>query len=494
MLKNIAIILGVTDYSDTKLHLPACAADVKIVDTMLRLGGHFSEIITIPSSDAQTLKAKLAETVQRFQHDDIQDLFFYFTGHGDYSGDSFNYLLRDYSKSRVAATSLSNSELDAMLKSLSPKLTIKVVDACYSGMPYIKDGSSFDDYIKSTNSFSNCYFLFSSQSDQRSYADENVSGFTHEFARSVATSNADSIRYKDVIDSISDAFSAKSQQRPLFVNQADFTEVFGSYPLAAREKIGALITHSADENNTLDKDIVQPLDSPAAAPDPLSLLALVEADAQRYVTLDEARSFVIALKTALELSPPPSELDGIYEISPQWFDDYYSLPNPKALGDWVKANKEHEYFASPTIGTETYEVESATVSAFFRIPGMEPKMITKTRSIVTGLESAVEGLPFLSYRMILKPKHPNLIQYAAWFTFVISKTKVQVFFSFMEYDEVSWDKYRPGLATKWDRHEFGLTSSASATEIVSVFYDRFVGWTTERVKARLSKNSAIKQD
>ena len=491
MQKNIAIILGITDYVDTTVHLPACKADVELVDMVLRLGGHFSEVITIPSSDAQTLKAKLAETVQRFQHDDIQDLFFYFTGHGDYTDDGFNYLLRDYSKSRVAATSLANSELDAMLKSLSPKLTIKVVDACYSGTLYIKHGSSFDDYIKNTNTFSNCYFLFSSQSDQNSYADENISDFTYEFAKSVATSSADSIRYKDVIDSISDAFSTRTQQRPLFVSQADFTEVFGTYPVEARKKINTLIIRPSLEEDVLDSLGLPEISSSIAVIEPPSLLALVEADAQRYVTLDEARSFVIALKTALEISPPPSELDGIYEISPKWFDDYDSVPNPKTLGDWVKASKEQEYFASPTIGTETYEVESGGINAFLRIAGGESKMITKTRPVVTGLESAVEGLPFLAYRMILKPRHPNLIQYAAWFTFVISKTTVQVFFSFMEYDEVSWDKYRPGLTTKWERHGFSLTSAGPAAEIVTVFYEKFVAWTTERVKARLAKNASI---
>lgn len=487
MEKNIALIVGVTDYLDPDLHLPACKKDIELVEKMLRMGGHFNEIHVIPSSDAQALKAKLAETIQRFKHDDVRDLLFYFTGHGEYVGDGFNYLLRDYSKSRVSTTSLANSELDGMLKSLSPSLTVKVVDACYSGTTYIKDGSSFADYMQSSNEFAKCYFLFSSQSDQRSYAGDTVSDFTSEFLKSVAKSSADSIRYKDIIDSISDAFSEDSRQRPFFVSQADYTEIFGNYSATARQKINALLEPKEEEDEMPeDDDTSASSDSDGKLP-PASLLSLVHADAQRYVTLDEARSLVVALKSALEMSPPPSELDGIYELVPTWFDNYDSVPNPRALGEWVRANKDQEYFASPTIGTETYEVDVG-MGAFFRISGLEPKTITKTRPVVTGLESSVEGLPFLAYRLILKPKHPNLVQYAAWFAFVISKTAIQVFLSFVEYDEVSWDKYQPGQATKWERHGFDLKSEKPTADIVQAFYAQFVEWTTDRVNARLEKS------
>lgn len=485
MVKNIALVLGVTDYIDSDDHLPACQKDVDIVEKVLRLGGHFNEIIVIPSDNAQVLKAKLAETIQRFQNDDVQDLFFYFTGHGEFRGEEFNYLLRDYSQQRSAATSLSNSELDGMLKSLLPKLTVKVVDACYSGMPYIKDGSSFDDYIKSSNTFSNCYFFFSSQSDQRSYADEDISDFTYEFAKAIASSTSSSVRYKDIIDSISDAFAAESKQRPLFVSQADYTEIFGNYSSVARDEISAQIVRTEIDDSGINNSPVTLIDSEPAKPS--TLLALVEADSQRYVTLDEARSLVLALKTALELSPPPSELDGIYDIIPAWFDDYDSVPNSRALGEWVKANKDQEYFAAPTMGTETYEVD-LSLGALMRISGVEPKTVTRTRSIISGLESSVEGLPFLAYRLILQPKHPNLIQYAAWFTFLISKTQIQIFLCFIEYDEVSWDKYRPGTTTQWERHGFVLRSARPTRDIVDTFYREFIEWTTERVRARLEKN------
>jgi hypothetical protein len=193
------------------------------------------------------------------------------------------------------------------------------------------------------------------------------------------------------------------------------------------------------------------------------------------------------LKAALENSPSPSEFDGIYEITPTWYDDYDSLPNPRPLGEWVKANKEQEYFATPTLGTETYEVEPG-LFALMRMPGNEPKTVTKTRSVISGVESSVEGLPFLAYKLTLKPNHPNLIQYAAWFTFFISKTQIQVFLAFVEYNEVSWDKYRPGPTTQWERHGYSLKSGKPIDNIVTTFYTNFINWTTERVKSRLEKN------
>jgi hypothetical protein len=485
MPKSIAIIVGVTDYVDPALHLPACKKDVEVIDSILRMGGRFTEVIVISSCDAQSLKANLAETVQRFKHEEIDDLLFYFTGHGEFVEDGFNYQLRDYSKSRIAATTLANAELDSMLKSLSPNLMVKVVDACYSGMPYIKDGSSFDDYIKSSNTFSNCYFLFSSQSDQRSYADENISDFTLEFAKAVAASNADSIRYKDVIDAISDAFAGRTAQRPLFVSQASFTEVFGIYSSEARKKISAFLN-----NGDFVDDVVScsTETSITVAVEEPSLLDLVQRNAERYVTLARARDIVQTLKATLENTRPRSEIDSLYEISTSFFDDYDAAPNLKPLGEWVRANKEQEYFATPTFTTETYEVDDM-FQAFFS----KDKKTTRTRAVVSGLRTEVQGMAFVSFRIQLQPKHPNLAQYGAWLTYIISKTTIQAFFAFVEYQEVSWGDYRSGVTTQWDRHAFPLSNGEPATDIAKLFYSQFSDWAADQVRNRLARISGAEK-
>ncbi|MFL9898058.1 caspase family protein [Paraburkholderia fungorum] len=241
---NLAIVVGVTNYVNESHRLSACANDVSVVQEMLQGSGKFQEVFLVPSEDGTFLKSKIADFVTRFKVEEIDDLLFYFTGHGDFADEEFRYLLRDYSPAKRAQTSLSNSELDNFLRSLNPKVVVKVVDACYSGMPYIKDGSNFNDYMKSATkgAFEKCYFLCSSQSDQQSWASAQISDFTKTFVAAIAESPAESIRYKDVIDFIADAFQAVPSQRPLFVVQSDFTEVMGHFSEQVRLRLKERLT------------------------------------------------------------------------------------------------------------------------------------------------------------------------------------------------------------------------------------------------------------
>ena len=486
MAKNLAIIVGITDYRDAKMHLPACEKDVAVMQSLLRMGEKFDEIITIPSNDAQSLKSNIASSIQRFQNDDIDHLLFYFTGHGEFFDDDCNYLLRDFDESRLAQTSFSNSELDGMLKSLSPAILIKVVDACYSGMPYIKDGSDFSDYIASSSRglFPKYYFMFSSESDQKSYAEANGSDFTKAFAKSVVECPSNSVRYKDVIDFLSDSFSGRHRQKPYFVTQASFTESFGNYSSESKEKIGALIKFMDNDQNP-EQTPLAPISEEVPASSTLSLVAMAQSAAKKYVSEEVARNLVTELKTLLDSSQTRSEIEDLYGIKREFFTDYSrNLPNKEYLGKWLSINKDGEYFASPTYCTESYEVDSA-FGHIFALTGGESKKITKTRRVIDGLETDIGSMPFVTCSLILEPKYPNLLQYGGWLTYVISKTTIQVFFCFVEYREVSWGDFRNEMITKWTREEFSLSKENSMSEIVNTFFASLADWTSVRVKERL---------
>src|SRR5437870_8676413 len=114
-----------------------------------------------------------------------------------------------------------------MLRTLSPKLTIKVVDACHAGVSYVKEPDALTKQLKvSTGRFSNCYFMFSSQSSQTSLQDNKLSDFTREFVTACTTFRGKDIRYRDIVDHISDAFAGNSDQTPTFVIQAPCVEIF----------------------------------------------------------------------------------------------------------------------------------------------------------------------------------------------------------------------------------------------------------------------------
>ncbi|MGF6724173.1 hypothetical protein P3T43_003540 [Paraburkholderia sp. GAS41] len=473
---NLAIIAGVTDYPNEIGALPACKNDVDIMQQLIAGTGKFSEIHTIPSDDGKAVKARIADIVARFKNEEIDDLFFYFTGHGEFVDGEFRYLMRDYSRSKPAQTSLSNTELDNFLRSLQPKLTIKVVDACYSGMPYIKDGSNFSDYMKAATeaTFSKCYFLFSSQSDQTSWAGENISDFTKAFVNAVANSALDSIRYGDVIDTISDAFQTASQQRPLFVVQADFTEILGNFSetvrMALKERlIGLYVTPTAQQ--------------PGAKK--MSLAERIRDSAQEYVSMDDAISVIENLKINLSKFKLSADIALFFSTSAESQDSYRSVPSPEALGKWL-SKSDGQYFATPIYETETYEVEASDIFSLMSIQnGGQRKMTTKTRRVIAGVNTQLQGLPFVSFFILLDPNSPNLTQYGGWLTYFLSKTTLQAFYCFSVFKEVNWGEYRPGKTSEWESVNCKLSETRDASAISESFLAKLEEFVEKDVIERL---------
>jgi uncharacterized caspase-like protein len=123
--------------------------------------------------------------VRENEGQDIDELFFYYSGHGARRSDDFLYLFSDFNSSKTSQTSLKNSELDTMIKSLNPKLTVKVLDACQSGTEYIKSEEDLKMIFEksSGNNFKKTYFMFSSATNQNSIADMDYSVFNKKLLR-----------------------------------------------------------------------------------------------------------------------------------------------------------------------------------------------------------------------------------------------------------------------------------------------------------------------
>jgi hypothetical protein len=201
------LLIRATKWHDAT-NLLACSRDGAAMAEVLSLSGRFDDILRIEQNTKSTqVKQRLAEFVKTHSNSNIAEVIFYFTGHGEFFDNEFYYLLTNYQRRNIKQTSLENAELDNMVRSLKPALFVKIVDACHSGMTYIKSAEDFNDYVKGANAiFKNLYFMFSSQSDQFSYQNNNISYFTESVLKSIANHSADSIRYKDVIDYVSDDF------------------------------------------------------------------------------------------------------------------------------------------------------------------------------------------------------------------------------------------------------------------------------------------------
>ncbi len=249
---NLAILIGVRHYKEKENDLPACKNDVEVMNSILALSKRFEGILYIgPDADSAAVKKGIVDFVDEHRNQVNDQVFFYFTGHGDFFNGEFYYLLSDFEKSRRKQTALENSELDNLLRSLKAKLVVKIVDACHSGVQYVKEEGVIKKYFDDTkSSFASCYFMFSSNVTQPSYQSEHFSDFTQSFINAIRDFKSDDIRYKDIIDSISDDFEGNTEQTPFFVTQGDFTHRFIHIDSEVRNFLSQLLQPKAEDTAT----------------------------------------------------------------------------------------------------------------------------------------------------------------------------------------------------------------------------------------------------
>lgn len=325
---NIAILIGVSNY-DKASDLPACFNDVNILNKIISHGDKYQSKLFIDSgTNSSLVKSKMSEFIRKHEGTEIDELFFYFSGHGLFSDDEFYYAFSDYDPKKIKNTTYENTEIDSLIKSLAPKLAVKVVDACNAGVSYIKNTDFYTKTLqeKSTG-FENCYFMLSSNTLQSSFADNKLSYFTKSFIESIAYSQTDSIRFKSVIDYISDAFSDNKDQTPLFINQAKYTEVFINSDNNLRDELSAELRGLAQ---------TQLENTPRT-----SLLERIKEDEKRYFKQDSAmkiydnvRDYLIQKGTFI------GEGKEVFDLSVNVIDDYKIAPKFELLAEIVHSNRE----------------------------------------------------------------------------------------------------------------------------------------------------------
>ncbi|MFK0689948.1 caspase family protein [Mesorhizobium sp. IMUNJ 23033] len=383
----------------------------------------------------------------------VDELFFYFSGHGHYDGSEFYYILSDYNSNKLRQTSLENSELDNLFRSLKPEKTIKIVDACNSGVGYIKDADNVGEYVKSTkDNFKTCYFMFSTQNDQGSYADTQLSYFTKSFLQAVCKHDARTIRYKDVVDYISDDFSGNARQKPLFAIQADFTDVFMDIPESIRTVIDS---YMADQKSPEASGV-----QGAPQAHVLSLLQAVKNAAESYkdkAYIQRSLDGIKGIKVEAVLGKSVVEL---FEATPSTSSNSLDFPDAEVIGNWLNKDK-----SSPSLfakATGEYRQVSRRVlkggagfslsnlSSLFPNKDDDALYTTKIFSewFVTGF-SQTEEFSYVGMIVNLEPKYASLKRYTFYFVPIFSRTKAVCFSRTVESIEEGFGKYKDSSKTKW---------------------------------------------
>lgn len=403
---NIAVVIGISNYIDSKNNLPGCRNDADAIYNVLLKTEKFSQVLFINNGEnSAKTKELLTNFISDFKGKQIDELFFYFSGHGEFINEEFFYILSDFDAKKRNQTSLQNTEVDDLIRTLSPELVIKVVDACQSGTTYIKESNGLSKYFNERKmGFKNCYFLNSSLSNQSSFQNSEISFFTLSFLNALKEHKADEIRYKDIIDFISDFFIDYQEQTPFFIVQADYTEKFCVFSKNLKEYL-----------EKFSDTAIEPIEQEKIT----SIYDLIKLDAKDYADKEKTLRSVTFFGKEISKVKLTGELGTLYSITIKLVENYAGVSKLDVIQKWIDENPNDLFTA---VETDTaYDPEE----------GFE-------HDYVSGFNLRID-VPFKSVTIEINSLYPNIPSYRANVIFLFSKKIIRFFYFITNYRDESWD-------------------------------------------------------
>ena len=423
-MSNYAIILGVDKYKHAP-ELPSCENDAKLMEGLLSATGKY-EVLRIANNAA---KHNVQEQISTFLPADgreIGEILFYFSGHGKQDEQGMHYALYDTDVTKINSTSLNNAELDDIIRKCSPKLYVKIVDACQSGVSYIKGLDEADNDFKytETKDFKNCIFICSSLKTQASYAGDPYSKFTKAIVDAINSVVAPAVKFTDIQNYLSDVFNTDGgAQTPYFSTQCDGTELF------------------CEKN-----------------PDVLAYLSSLYAITPGYN--DSSQPNIDAIKSYLSKCRDDSDVKAFMECIQE------SLSNWKLQHCFFNEFYECECKTSFPYEYQKYLEEASLVKMLYTrvekenlFVEVECASVKKQNPLLDSLFSSYKEVP-TSYRSLanqlpsvfsihFKASDANLPDYVVPFIFVYSPTFFYVFTCTKQFVRKGWKDYEAGQHTKY---------------------------------------------
>ncbi|MCK5763921.1 MAG: caspase family protein [Clostridiales bacterium] len=437
---NIAIIIGTSEYENSQNNLPGCKKDAESVKRLVDLTDKYSEILYVNKKiSSSALKEKFSDFIESQNGKDIDELLFYYSGHGEFVNDEFYYPLYDYSENKRNLNSLKNSEVDIQFKSLSPQLVVKIIDACKSGVRYIKDTQSINKYFdKTQNNFNKCYFMYSSLVNQSSFQTEKISDFTKSLLSSIGNYSGTEIRYIDIMNYIADDFYENPMQTPFFVNQSRLTEKFCTINDKMREifKFDDIIECDAELPEKTEEKIVNKI----------KLLA------KTYCNKEEAFEILNKIRLKCETYEVPKDFNEFYERELIFKEDYNGIINTKKIGLWLEENH-HSYMANAEYGFDfARDPYGALMAAQSVFTGVE----SNSKKVLKGFDIDIEEPPYKSIVINYNSKYPNVLSHICQIVYLISKTKIALFGVVTNFIEDNWDSRKINKNVDWSLKEIPI--------------------------------------
>lgn len=432
-MRNLAIIIGVSQYINAQ-DLPACKYDAENMYELLQATEKYQILLL----DENLTKSQMMEQMENFigsddMDGDIDELFFYFSGHGVHDEAGLHFVLKDTEPERINATSLNNIELDELVRDYNPKLFVKIMDACQSGLSYIKSVAQQNDMVEEQNlldfriekKLDNCIFMSSSKRNEASIATPTCSLFTKAFISAVLdTLDTGVVRYTDIQNYITDVFVAqKNGQTPYFNLQGDGRSVF---------------THVTEALKNLAKKYAADEDKEAQAENSLSVS--IDRFLSFYRSDEDVKKIVHELKNII--SEEVTVLDD--------FEKYYTIQiiNPverdfqedKGIVNFLYKRRHEE-----NLYVE-FETERVRKENYFNIP------MWGYDTCPVSFSSMTYSLPS-SVAIQMNPKKDGLPKYEISIVFIYSDVGMYVFFGVNQRIYKGWKEYVIGERKKYSYRE-----------------------------------------
>ena len=222
---NLAVVISVSEYQFAPA-LPGCKLDARHMKQMLELTGRFDDILVLDQSPSTPeIRSTLKDWIKRYKGQLVDEVFWYFTGHGLYYGDA-RFCGREFSTQLREATSISNQEVDDLLRLLKPRVVVKVIDACQSGAPYIKGQPPAFRRALEDSRLESFISMCSCTHEQSSYAHLFGSDFTLTWLEAVLQRRSGLVSYRQIEQHLIQQFQHQVAQTPFFVKQGTGHEMF----------------------------------------------------------------------------------------------------------------------------------------------------------------------------------------------------------------------------------------------------------------------------
>ena len=437
---NIAILIGISKYK-SEASLPACSLDAENMRRLLLATKKYDDIqLVVENTTASQVKDALRQFFGKYQSSGgVEEAFVYFSGHGVYQNDAM-LCCSDYDSNRPATTSISNSELDDLLRSVRPNVAVKVIDACQSGSPYIKDASAGFEKALGKSELGSFICMASSRQDQSSYATATESFFTKRWIEAALSKEAGSVLYRDVQAALADAFVSEPDQTPFFVNQGTGLEVFST----VTDDMKALASNRA-------KAVVP--DKPEAAIAQLIKAQIEERD-KAFVAHKVVLDAVEASKGLLVDSGIADPLvQNFYEKSVKTDLKLPSIPKARSVAAFANEQSwSKRYFVK--VNQESYRARVPKEPFGLLSTGLNKRLlgglsdddfVIETRQRPATLES-IEQLPLEVAELSFTSTHPSLPAFLIYIGLVHSLTEVMVLSATVRLTQRGWESRTPELS------------------------------------------------